>query len=158
MCACVCLFSEQIGQEIAIVVRAHTHTHMSSSFYWKERERGSFLAERIIYIIEAHSTIERRRVIYLSSRQRIQSMLKIYFICLIFNIQSKKKKRTAGDSRWNDLDILAKNDEFVCPKDGRWPHPLDCEKYNSFSQSFALRIIFIPRYYTCTSGISIEGW
>jgi len=38
-------------------------------------------------------------------------------------------------------NIISKNDEFVCPKDGRWPHPTDCEKY-----------------YTCNSGISVEGW
>ncbi|CAF0890764.1 unnamed protein product [Adineta steineri] len=38
-------------------------------------------------------------------------------------------------------NVISKNSEFVCPQDGRWPHPTDCEKY-----------------YTCNTGISIEGW
>ncbi|CAF2037508.1 unnamed protein product [Rotaria magnacalcarata] len=39
------------------------------------------------------------------------------------------------------IHITSAVDEFVCPKDGRWPNPTDCEKY-----------------YTCNSGINIEGW
>lgn len=38
-------------------------------------------------------------------------------------------------------NVISKNDEFVCPKDGRWPSPADCEKY-----------------FTCNTGISVEGW
>ncbi|CAF0865968.1 unnamed protein product [Adineta ricciae] len=52
-------------------------------------------------------------------------MLRLCLLCLIINIHS----------------AFSKTDEFACPKDGRWPHPGDCEKY-----------------YTCNTGISIEGW
>ncbi|CAF1153435.1 unnamed protein product [Rotaria sp. Silwood1] len=52
-------------------------------------------------------------------------MLQLCFLYFILSIQK----------------VVSTKDEFVCPKDGRWPHPLDCEKY-----------------YTCNSGISVEGW
>jgi hypothetical protein len=26
------------------------------------------------------------------------------------------------------IDVITDNNGFVCPKDGRWPHPADCEK------------------------------
>ncbi|UJR15055.1 hypothetical protein I4U23_002026 [Adineta vaga] len=52
-------------------------------------------------------------------------MLQLCLLCLIINIHN----------------VVSKTDEFICPKDGRWPHPSDCEKY-----------------YTCNTGISVEGW
>ncbi|CAF3805804.1 unnamed protein product [Rotaria sp. Silwood1] len=36
---------------------------------------------------------------------------------------------------------IQNNIGFICPKDGRWPHPADCEKF-----------------YTCNAGIGVEAW
>ncbi|CAF1337215.1 unnamed protein product [Adineta ricciae] len=36
---------------------------------------------------------------------------------------------------------IQQNNGFICPKDGRWPHPADCEKF-----------------YTCNSGTGVEAW
>lgn len=38
-------------------------------------------------------------------------------------------------------NVHTDNIGFVCPKDGRWPHPADCEKF-----------------YTCNGGVGAEAW
>ncbi|CAF0734297.1 unnamed protein product [Adineta steineri] len=41
----------------------------------------------------------------------------------------------------NIQNIITDNNGFICPKDGRWPHPADCEKF-----------------YTCNAGVGVEAW
>ncbi|CAF4933226.1 unnamed protein product [Rotaria sp. Silwood1] len=41
----------------------------------------------------------------------------------------------------NIQNVITDNIGFICPKDGRWPHPADCEKF-----------------YTCNAGIGVEAW
>ncbi|CAF1241343.1 unnamed protein product [Rotaria magnacalcarata] len=41
----------------------------------------------------------------------------------------------------NIQKIITDTSGFICPKDGRWPHPADCEKF-----------------YTCNAGMGVEAW
>lgn len=125
---CLILYwTNRTRENISIVVRAHTHTHMSSSFCIEKREspflpRELFTSSKLIAQLNEDEWFISQHV-----RER-QSMLQIFVVCLIFNIQSELREENHRIINSNDLDVLAKTDEFVCPKNGRWPHPLDCEK------------------------------